>query len=64
MTIWSRLQHRNVLPFLGLVDLSGENMMETGLVSPWVKSGNVTDYLQKNPGANRVPMVRVIIVDV
>ena len=57
VTIWSRLEHKNILPFLGLVDLKVENIAETGLVSPWEKNGNVNDFYQKYPDANRLSMV-------
>ena len=54
------MEHKNILPFLGLVDLSVENIAETGLVSPWEQNGNVNDYYQKYPDVNRTPMVRPI----
>ncbi|KAG9033051.1 hypothetical protein FRB95_000636 [Tulasnella sp. JGI-2019a] len=39
--IWSSLKHTNVLPFYGLVDLSGE----TYLVSPWMEHGDLSQFL-------------------
>ncbi|KLO12770.1 kinase-like protein [Schizopora paradoxa] len=57
VTIWSRLEHKNILPFLGLVDLNVENIAETGLVSPWEKNGNVNDFYEKYPEENRLPMI-------
>jgi len=59
--IWSRLEHKNILPFLGLVDLNAENIAETGLVSPWEKNGNVNDFYQKYPEVNRLPMILGIL---
>lgn len=62
--IWSRLEHKNILPFLGLVDLNVENIAETGLVSPWEQNGNVNDFFQKNPDTNRLPMVCCINIEI
>ncbi|KAG8990604.1 hypothetical protein FRB93_003151 [Tulasnella sp. JGI-2019a] len=39
--IWSYLKHINVLPFHGLVELSGE----TYLVSPWMEHGDLSKFL-------------------
>ncbi len=57
VNIWSRLRHENILPLLGLVELSIENVEETGLASPWEQNGNVKDFYQKNPDLDRLPMV-------
>lgn len=61
VNIWSRLRHENILPLLGLVELSIENVEETGLASPWEQNGNVKDFYQKNPDLDRLPMIRGIL---
>ncbi|KAG8963598.1 hypothetical protein FRC03_002793 [Tulasnella sp. 419] len=49
-TIWARLTHPNIVPFLGL---TWENSIVAGLVSPWYDNGNIVEYLHVHPGANR-----------
>jgi len=62
VNIWSRLNHENILPFLGLVDLFLEsNEAQKGLISPWMQHGNCIDYLNKYPDANRLPLIRGIV---
>lgn len=45
MTVWSSLRHGNILEFVGY-HLS-EDFLVAYLVSPYVKNGNVKDYLRK-----------------
>ncbi|KAG7085866.1 hypothetical protein E1B28_003399 [Marasmius oreades] len=47
ITKWRKLDHRNVLPFIGCFYL-GTSTREICLVSPWMESGNLVDYLQIN----------------
>ncbi len=56
LALWAHLSHDNVLPFYG-VFLRGESN-RICLVSPWMKNGNLRDYLQRTPGAPRLPFVR------
>lgn len=56
--LWAQLSHPNVLPFIGVCELGGE----IGLVSPWMKNGDVMEYLEKNPHADRGRLVRCIIL--
>ncbi|KAF9003246.1 kinase-like domain-containing protein [Cyathus striatus] len=50
--LWRRLAHRNLLPFYGIYHL-GDSGGRICLVSPWMNNGNITQYLQRNPGVNR-----------
>ncbi|KAF8596234.1 kinase-like protein, partial [Ceratobasidium sp. AG-I] len=47
---WSKCDHPNVLKLLGLVEFRDQ----IGMVSPWMKEGNLVHYLQREPGANRL----------
>ncbi|CAE6525260.1 unnamed protein product, partial [Rhizoctonia solani] len=46
---WSKCNHPNVLALLGLVEFRGK----FGMIAPWMENGNLPDYLDKNPSANR-----------
>lgn len=54
--IWSLLQHKNVLEFLGIAD---SPTMPACLVSPLMEKGNVRSYLAHNPRTPRLPLVSV-----
>ncbi|KAF8594107.1 kinase-like protein, partial [Ceratobasidium sp. AG-I] len=41
--------HLNILKLLGLVEFRNQ----IGMVSPWMKEGNVMHYLRREPSANR-----------
>lgn len=56
--IWSAFNHPNLLPFYGIYRVS-ERLGCVGLVSPWMENGNINEYLQANPGAPRLPLVRM-----
>jgi len=45
----SQLNHRNILPLLGIV--SGK--LGPGLVSPWYSNGNILQYIQRFPNVPR-----------
>ncbi|KDQ10200.1 hypothetical protein BOTBODRAFT_36475 [Botryobasidium botryosum FD-172 SS1] len=47
-TVWQRLHHLNILPFLGLTTLDSV----TYLVSPWMENGDLLIYVRKNPHAD------------
>ncbi|KAF5383849.1 hypothetical protein D9615_003654 [Tricholomella constricta] len=49
--LWSRLDHPNVLPFLG-----ANRSLRYGfvLVSPWMKHGNLSDFLTAHPEHDRL----------
>ncbi|KAG1870694.1 kinase-like domain-containing protein [Suillus subalutaceus] len=42
--IWMRLEHENIVPFLGVTEGFGSL---PALVSPWFKNGVLTEYLQR-----------------
>ncbi|KAG8688512.1 hypothetical protein FRC09_012872 [Ceratobasidium sp. 395] len=46
---WSLCHHPNVLPLIGLAEFRGQLAM----VSPWMNNGNISDYVNKQPGADR-----------
>lgn len=49
---WSKLQHRNVLPLMGLTVFRGHISM----VSGWMENGCLMSYLRLNPEANRMKL--------
>ena len=55
LTVWKQLKHPNVVPTLG----AGPDIGELCVVSPWMPDGDLQQYLNKYPGANRVAIVRV-----
>lgn len=54
--IWRQLRHPNILPFFGVYHL-GITDPHMCLVSPWMKNGNVTSFLQRNPTVDRLSLV-------
>ncbi|QRV99284.1 kinesin light chain [Ceratobasidium sp. AG-Ba] len=42
---WSQLQHKNVLPLLGIAMFQDQIAM----VSPWMENGTLMDYIQRHP---------------
>jgi serine/threonine protein kinase len=53
--VWKRLNHPNIVPTLG----AGPDIAELCVVSPWMPDGDLLQYLQKIPGANRAEIVRI-----
>ncbi|KAJ7048290.1 kinase-like domain-containing protein [Mycena amicta] len=54
--VWKRLEHRNVLPFIGVWhDIPGAPC--PALISPFCSSGNVETYLKNKPTADRNELV-------
>ncbi|TEB31938.1 kinase-like protein [Coprinellus micaceus] len=51
--IWCQLYHANVLPCYGIHQLPNQSN-RIGLVSPWMESGNIGDYLQNRPSSGRL----------
>ncbi|KAK0447534.1 kinase-like domain-containing protein [Armillaria borealis] len=50
--VWRNLKHPNILPFLGVnLQLRAPNIC---LVSPWMKNGNINEFLSRNPDRDRV----------
>lgn len=53
--IWSRLSHPNVLQFLG----ANKGLFPSFcLISPWMKNGNLRDYIKHHPEHDRLISVR------
>ena len=48
--VWKRLRHPNVVPFLGAT-------APLQLVSEWMPNGTLTEYVNTNPGADRISPV-------
>ncbi|KAG6917139.1 hypothetical protein DXG01_003729 [Tephrocybe rancida] len=47
--LWRQLSHPNLLPFYGLCIYNNR----LALVSPWISNGTLSDFLEKEPMANR-----------
>lgn len=50
---WKYLQHPNVLPLIGVI----MNKFHFAMVSEWMKSGNINEFLKTHPGADRLGLV-------
>ncbi|KAH7907398.1 kinase-like domain-containing protein, partial [Hygrophoropsis aurantiaca] len=57
--LWRQLSNRHVLPLFGVYHLP-ERPLQVCLVSPWMTNGNVVEYLEKNPLADR----RTLVIDI
>jgi serine/threonine protein kinase len=51
--VWKRLQHPNIVPFLGVPT----NIPPFEIVCEWMENHRITEYVRKNPGADRVDLV-------
>ena len=51
--MWKHLTHPNVLPFLGIT------LTPFQLVSEWMSGGDLPQYIEKHPGADRLGSVGV-----
>ena len=51
--VWKRMCHPNIIPFLGAT------LNPPQLVSDWMPSGNLTEFLRERMNANRLGLVRV-----
>ncbi|KAG6835619.1 hypothetical protein H0H93_016443 [Arthromyces matolae] len=47
--VWGQLSHPNILPFYGLCTFRSR----LSFVAPWAENGHLSEYLAKNPKANR-----------
>ncbi|KAF9785448.1 kinase-like domain-containing protein [Thelephora terrestris] len=52
---WKRLEHPNVVAFIGVT----RNPLQ--IVSEWMPNGTLREYVNKNPGVNRVGLPNVLI---
>ena len=55
--LWGHLLHPNILPFYGIYHLK-DAQGRISFISPWMENGNITEYLQTHPFANRLLLVR------
>jgi len=53
MKAWQGLQHRNVLPFIGLY-IQEEKVY---MLSPWMEQGDMTQFLEHNPEVDRMKLI-------
>ena len=51
--ISARFAHPNVLPTLGIA----LTMDSLAIISPWMRNGNIFEYLNRNPSADRLRLV-------
>jgi len=54
--LWSAAQHPNITPFLG-VSFDFHRRGTPCLVSPFLKEGNIINYIKKHPGANKLALL-------
>ena len=50
---WKYVSHPNVLPFLGV----SETLFSFSIISPWLRNGNIVEFIQKHREANRLQLV-------
>ncbi|KDQ19478.1 hypothetical protein BOTBODRAFT_126335 [Botryobasidium botryosum FD-172 SS1] len=53
MGIWSKLNHPNILPFIGWYTLGPKSYM----VSPWMEEGDALAYVKRKPQADRLQLL-------
>jgi len=53
--VWKRLEHENVVPFLGITSTPLQ------LISEWMPGGGLAEYIKKNPDADRFGLVGVFL---
>jgi hypothetical protein len=53
VVVWKRLQHPNIVPFLGVPT----KIPPFEIVCEWMENSRITEYVRKNPGADRVNLV-------
>ena len=51
--VWKRLEHQNIVPFLGIT------LTPLQLISEWMPGGPLAEYIKKNPNADRLGLVGV-----
>jgi len=49
--VWKRLEHPNVVPLLGVTTAPLQ------LVSVWMPGGELLEYIERNPSADRLSLV-------
>ncbi|KDQ05840.1 hypothetical protein BOTBODRAFT_122208, partial [Botryobasidium botryosum FD-172 SS1] len=53
MSVWKKLNHPNVLLFIGWCILESKSYM----ISPWMENGNALTYVKRKPQANRLQLL-------
>ena len=51
--MWKRLEHKNIVPFLGVTT----NPLQ--LISKWMDGGDLRKYIGKHPDVNRLGLVSI-----
>ncbi|KAF5350084.1 hypothetical protein D9756_009116 [Leucocoprinus leucothites] len=59
-TVWLDLNHKNILPFIGLIEGLGRRGCPA-LMSPWCSNGTITDYLLAHPEADKSQLLLGVI---
>ena len=49
--VWKRLEHQNIVPFLGITPSPLQ------LISEWMSGGDLTEHIKKHLGADRIALV-------
>ncbi|KAF9231203.1 kinase-like domain-containing protein [Melanogaster broomeanus] len=61
LKVWAKLQHRNVVPLLGVV--SGFGLLP-GMVSPWFNNGSLSSYLARQEAAMNLADRQRLLCDI
>ena len=48
IVVWMRLEHPNIVPLLGTASFPQPSQISTGMVSHWMKNGNLNDFIKDN----------------
>ena len=51
--MWKRLKHENIVPLLGIT------FTPIQFISEWMSGGSLTEYVKKNPNADRLDLVGI-----
>ena len=54
--MWKRLTHPNILPLLGIT------FTPLQLISNWMPAGDLPEYIQGHPGADRLELVLSLLL--
>ncbi|KXN84925.1 hypothetical protein AN958_11908 [Leucoagaricus sp. SymC.cos] len=54
--LWGQMNHRNIVPFYGIYYLN-EAQRQLCLVSPWMRNGDLVQYLKNNPSISRISFI-------
>jgi hypothetical protein len=57
---WKTLQHPNVLPLMGVTMSESQFAM----ISEWMVNGNINEYVEANPDANRLNLVGFFLLKI